>query len=753
MGEPTVANDRDELIEKLLKENAELQRRLAEHATVSQSGPGAIATTGGIAAGEESVVVGGDLHGSAFIKSRVDHVTIVHGTDDERTRSARLRQRYLAQLSLQCRALPLEHMGGDADPQKGVVTLDQVYVALNTTLQVPDSVLTQIHSGTVTDWGRVKARFDPLTLEQSDEAEPLRYEKTEPTKDMSALPALDALRLTPHLVLLGDPGGGKTSFVGMVVARLADANPPPGVNAELLPVIVVLRDLALRLADVNPDALPPAKYDDALVEALRNQMVADLAGLECTGFTEGLTEALHAHRCLLVCDGLDEVPPALRGRVRRAVLACVARYALPRVIVTCRKRSYEGEAVLPGFEAFTLAPFTREQIETFAHAWYNAQRALGRVNATQAEDKARDLTRAALTTDHFELAVNPMLLTTMALIHQQERELPKERVRLYSKAVEVLLLRWQTRHTRRDLLAEFLRNDRRVREVMERLAYEAHDSKPDDQQEGTADLSRPKARDILEEYFPDDANQARAFLNYVDQRAGLLVGRGGQPGRPVTYSFPHRTFQEYLAGCHLLIGKESERVEQFYARAAEGDRWNLVAQLGAEQLFFNERDGERQVLYLADHLLNQHLASQQDRRAALWSGQMAELVGRKAIERDTRQRNGGAAYLQDLLPRLVQLLSSDLSAAERCQAGDTLARLGDPRFLDAKAFYLPDDRWISLPANRASVLGFVEIPAGSFVMGEDEGKHHVTLPTYYIGCYPEVRTHLLKGRVATSFHS
>jgi predicted NACHT family NTPase len=113
--------------------------------------------------------------------------------------------------------------------------------------------------------------------------------------------------------------------------------------------------------------------------------------------------------------------------VRRGVVAIVNRYHPPRVIVTCRQRSYVEEAVLPGFDAFTLAAFDAEQMKTFAQAWYNAQKDLGRVDAVQVEHKAADLTRAALTTDLRELASNPMLLTTMALIHQQEVGLPKER--------------------------------------------------------------------------------------------------------------------------------------------------------------------------------------------------------------------------------------------------------------------------------------------------------------------------------------
>jgi hypothetical protein len=137
-------------------------------------------------------------------------------------------------------------------------------------------------------------------------------------------------------------------------------------------------------------------------------------------------------------------------------------------------------------------------------------------------------------------------------------------------------------------------------------------------------------------------------------------------------------------------------------RAAEGDRWNLVAQLGVEEFLYNTRNGERQLLYLAYHLLGDDLSSPQVQHAALWSGQMAALVGRRLIEGDRSMPNGGTTYLDRLLPRLVQLLSRDLNAPERCQVGDILGQLGDPRFRP-DTWYLPDEPLLGWGAKKATI--------------------------------------------------
>jgi formylglycine-generating enzyme required for sulfatase activity len=107
----------------------------------------------------------------------------------------------------------------------------------------------------------------------------------------------------------------------------------------------------------------------------------------------------------------------------------------------------------------------------------------------------------------------------------------------------------------------------------------------------------------------------------------------------------------------------------------------------------------------------------------------------------------GRDLAERLRHRLVDLIRQGrLSAVERAAAGRTLARLDDPRFR-ADTWYLPDE----------PLLGFVEVPAGPFLMGTREEdiptlleqfggerewyewevpRHEVTLPAYYVARYP-----------------
>jgi formylglycine-generating enzyme required for sulfatase activity len=100
-----------------------------------------------------------------------------------------------------------------------------------------------------------------------------------------------------------------------------------------------------------------------------------------------------------------------------------------------------------------------------------------------------------------------------------------------------------------------------------------------------------------------------------------------------------------------------------------------------------------------------------------------------------REPEGNGWFHREIHEGLQKIMGDpSLPIKERTKAGDVIAQLGDPRFR-SDAWYLPDDDF----------LGFVEIPAGPFLMGMGAKKsdtifespqHQVDLPTYYMNRYP-----------------
>ncbi len=652
--------------------------------------------SGGGAVFQQGVEIGGDLvnRDKTIFGDEVRGDKYVHNypppLDPIAKAATEARERYLRRLHDRCNLLPLASLGGD-ESASDQVTLAQVYISLNTQTAKPQG-------------DEPKAQSTRERFGRDDDEQPLT--------------AYDVAQLAPRLVLLGDPGGGKSTFVRLLCTRLINhllgrTEPPLAAWEQgLLPIYTELRELPAYVAGVDLRSGGQQEQAERLVQALLGYWCEKLDLMNASPFADALLQALERGRLLLVFDGLDEVPVDQRDRVRRTIHALTQFYPrIARVIVTCRVRSYTETLRLTGYQEHRLAPFTKEQIGAFCRVWYEAQIGHARFTQARAAERAADLERAALADNLAEMASNPMLLTTMAIVHQNEIGLPEQRVKLYSLAVEVLMERWQSHRglALPAVLVDLLNDRLRLRKVLERLAYEAHCQRGQEE----PDLPRGQLLIILEEQeYLDDVAVARDFLDYVDYRAGLLVGRGGEgtAGHPQYYAFPHRTFQEYLAGCHLLRGRR--RVVNFQQKAAEGDTWALAARLGAEELLYNNpQSGETDLLDLVYGLCpTSEPEREQDWRTLVWSATMtADLLGRGTVAADEEMADGGQRYLARLVSRLVRLVQEErLLAVERAEGGRALGKLGDPRpgvgVQVCNDIRLPDIDW-------------VPIAAGPFLMG------------------------------------
>ena len=366
----------------------------------------------------------------------------------------------------------------------------------------------------------------------------------------------EALSENERVVVLGDPGSGKTMLLKCLTLCLAKGKGDRvGLEDGMLPVL-----------------LPVSAYADALTRGADLELVDFLpryfAERGLPDLSPLFTEELKRGRCLLLLDGLDEViGEEMRLEVARRVRDLASHYPGNRYVVTSRIAGYRAGLLSDNFAHFTILPFGDEEMEKFARQWcyayerpvLSASEGMGAAELTpEAERRAEERTKsliAAITSKEAikRLAANPLLVTILALIHYQGTRLPHRRVELYRLCVEALaetlnLARSLTRRPIDLWLGEQRLDERFVVQLMAPIAFWMHSEKPGGL------VGREELEERIAAYFEERegksseeaAKLARDFVELIREQSGLLVEWGLDQ-----FGFMHLTFEEYLTARYL----------------------------------------------------------------------------------------------------------------------------------------------------------------------------------------------------------
>ena len=561
---------------------------------------------------------------------------------------------------------------------------------------------------------------------------------------MRQLSALEQLNRHERLVLLGEPGSGKSTFVNFVAMCLAgqwltemDAKKKPFAdlnllraplpsepdkeNAEpqewehwpLVPVRVILRDFAARAL--------PSQQEEATAEQLWGFLQKELEDAALPEFSPYLLEFLQEKGGILLFDGLDEVPEAdeRRKQITRMVEDCAGAFPHCRIVVTSRTYAYQKqEWRLGNFRESVLANFSNSQIRYFIEHWYRHIGALRRMSKKKIASETTRLQEAIFSSPRLSsFAERPLLLTLMASLHAwRGGSLPEKREGLYNDAVELLLDWWESRkRDRTESLSDLLQVSKdSLRRTLNALALDAHKKQADPA--GTADIAETDLVSRLMHLSHNSNLDVTSLMAYLSERSGLLV-----PRDVGVYTFPHRSFQEYLAACALTDSVDfPDNVAELGRR--DPNRWREVVLLAAAKA---ARGAAASVWMLAEALCFQDPpAGTEDAWGALLAGQMLlESANLKALParqqpKLERIRRWLTAILTEQAPE-----KEPLPAIERALAGRLLAKIGDPRpGVGLRDDGLPDIEWC-------------EVPEGTFLMGSDP-QHRVKNPAFQISRYP-----------------
>jgi len=652
---------------------------------VQQSGRGGAAVAAGaVAAGAGGAAIMGSVGGNLTIINSETAARELLGSRQSEPQLQRALGTYLCYVLDKYRYLDFRGLGvADRVPLR--LDLLELFVPLKARVEMPkgETWERQLHLA-----GRPVAESDRAAI-----AERL----SEP------LPLLDLLDQNPGLIILGDPGAGKTTFLKYAAMLQASGRSDP----KRLPVLLPLSAYANALVERD------VRLDDFIAGYFRN-LGADLP------LDHLLREAIERGNALIMLDGLDEVTDfALRDTVVRRVVDFFNfhRRAGNKFLLTSRIVGYrEVRPSADGLAECTLVDFDDAEIEAFVTKWTAAleKAASGdtRVAAQDAQRECRELLDAVRRNPGVRrLAANPLLLTVLALMKRQGVTLPERRVELYDKYVTTLLSSWNRargldRAPTRDLdVGETVK-------LLAPLALWMHTVNPGVGLVKKVDLEDELRRLLVQRGEPQPDQAGRQFIKDVHDYTSVLLERG--PGQ---YGFIHLTFEEYLAA--VAVAQQGQVAVEPVVRT------------------ILERVGEpawREVILLAVAYLG--IVQQREKAASqvvegmLEGGQQTGAVS-VVVAGEAVADAGNGVVTPALRERTIESLAATMTddanvkLITRAAAGDALARLGDPR-----------REVVPQTLEDLGAMQFCYVPPGPFIMGDGKRPNDSITEGYWIGRFP-----------------
>ncbi|MGA5500704.1 NACHT domain-containing protein [Streptomyces umbrinus] len=429
--------------------------------------------------------------------------------------------------------------------------------ALHSTMKLP-------HAGTTRRVAYSRLFVNPKFALMEQEAQKSQTFELSP-------PGLDDVISNSHrTVILGDPGGGKSTLSLKLTYDIARDNFQA--SGATLPLLVVLRDYTREFETGH----------STMVQYLENLCKSPYNLNPPTGFIE---YALDAGRAFVIFDGLDElIDTSLRRRVVDLVESFAYRYPMSPMLVTTRKVGYEEAPLdLNLFGAVQLAQLNDAAVRDYADKWFALDNAV---------DKGRrvDLANSFYRDSRFvaDLTRNPLMLSLMCGIYASENYIPANRPEVYKKCAELLFDKWDKQ---RGILTP-LPFDAHVKHAINALAYSIY-SHPGSQTGLTREqVIRFVKQFLLAKRFEDEdeaENAATQFVEFCTGRAWVLSNVGSDATQEL-YGFTHRTFLEYFAANQLVrLNPTAELLFLQLREKIAHAEWDVVSQL-ALQIVGNNTD-------------------------------------------------------------------------------------------------------------------------------------------------------------------
>jgi len=333
------------------------------------------------------------------------------------------------------------------------------------------------------------------------------------------------------LIIMGEPGSGKSTFLKLLVFLYAfpekEIKNKPVHNNEnmvifsepnLFPIYIRCRDIRKIITD-------------PITEIIFNiPKIAQLPDIT-EQFKLLILEYLQSGNLILLIDSLDEIIETSEKIIFIDNLKIFSN-TYPKVSIVITSRETELTVLYRDrFDFLVISKLSDSKIEQIVLNWNKAVVGNSEISIKEAKETVEKIIKDPKI--HI-LATNPLLLTTLLLVKSKIGYLPTDKITLYDESINMLVEKWNLKghgHNKLD-----------YDETVFQLAYIAYwMSKQNLQIINSDDLKAClySARAMIK--IPSDFNSINEFIKSVENRVGLI-----RKSKVAGYEFAHLSFQEYL---------------------------------------------------------------------------------------------------------------------------------------------------------------------------------------------------------------
>jgi SIR2-like domain/NACHT domain len=378
-------------------------------------------------------------------------------------------------------------------------------------------------------------------------------------RDRNALPkdALEVVKKTTHLYVLGKPGAGKTTFLKHVLRYTLEDMP------EMVPFFVSLKEWSELGGDL-------ASY-------LKNQLVMGSQGF--FGVDRFLKQTLDSGHAMVLLDGLDEVN--MEAKRRSEIVELIKAFCMAhhnnRFVLTCRVAAHEYN--FEHFQYVQVADFSSEQITIFINRWFSEKPLSGELLLGELQKPEH--------AGYLELAGVPLLLTLLCVGFEEANEFPKRKSEVYLNALAALLLKWDnSKNITRGKTAYWHYKQlslERKHQLFEKIAYDwfvkgkIFFETTSLAKQIEAYLDKIPAAEREEKTIPTIGVGAD-ILQAIEEQHGILIPRSRD-----VHSFAHLTFQEYYTSRFIAQHANKSNLVNLISHVTD-TKWREVLLLTVSEL-------------------------------------------------------------------------------------------------------------------------------------------------------------------------